>query len=58
MSSQPLLQVSDLNVYYGESHILRNVDLSISEGQMARLPKSVLNVKSPYKDSNPQCLAR
>ena len=37
MSSQPLLQVSNLNVYYGESHILRNVDLSISEGQMVCL---------------------
>jgi urea transport system ATP-binding protein len=37
MSSQPLLQVSNLNVYYGESHILRNVDLSISEGEMVCL---------------------
>ncbi|MCP9835374.1 MULTISPECIES: urea ABC transporter ATP-binding subunit UrtE [unclassified Cyanobium] len=36
-SSQPLLQVSDLNVYYGESHILRNVDLSIDEGKMVCL---------------------
>ena len=33
-SAQPLLQVFDLNVYYGESHILRNVDLSIDEGKM------------------------
>lgn len=36
-SAQPLLQVSDLNVYYGESHILRNVDLSIHEGKMVCL---------------------
>ena len=36
-SAQPLLQVSDLNVYYGESHILRNVDLSIQEGKMVCL---------------------
>lgn len=36
-SAQPLLQVSDLNVYYGESHILRNVDLSIDEGKMVCL---------------------
>lgn len=34
---QPLLQVSDLNVYYGESHILRNVDLTINEGKMVCL---------------------
>ena len=32
-----LLAVRDLNVYYGESHILRNVDLSIAPGQMACL---------------------
>ena len=36
-SAQPLLQVSDLNVYYGESHILRNVDLTIQEGKMVCL---------------------
>ena len=30
-----VLEVSALNVYYGESHILRNVDLSIAPGQMA-----------------------
>lgn len=29
-----MLQVSGLNVYYGESHILRNVDLSVPNGQM------------------------
>jgi urea transport system ATP-binding protein len=29
-----MLRVSNLNVYYGESHILRNVDLSIPSGQM------------------------
>ena len=32
-----VLQVRALNVYYGESHILRNVDLSIAPGQMACL---------------------
>ncbi|MCX5930325.1 MAG: urea ABC transporter ATP-binding subunit UrtE [Cyanobacteria bacterium] len=36
-SEKPLLQVSGLNVYYGESHILRNVDLSIQEGKMVCL---------------------
>jgi urea transport system ATP-binding protein len=36
-SAQPLLQVSGLNVYYGESHILRNVDLTIHEGKMVCL---------------------
>jgi urea transport system ATP-binding protein len=36
-SAQPLLQVSNLNVYYGESHILRNVDLTIHEGKMVCL---------------------
>jgi urea transport system ATP-binding protein len=34
---EQLLAVRDLNVYYGESHILRNVDLSIAPGQMACL---------------------
>ena len=32
-----LLAIRGLNVYYGESHILRNVDLSIAPGQMACL---------------------
>ena len=29
-----MLKISNLNVYYGESHILRNVDLSVPSGQM------------------------
>ena len=32
-----VLQVRGLNVYYGESHILRNVDLHVAPGQMACL---------------------
>lgn len=32
-----VLKVSGLNVYYGESHILRNVDLNIPEGEMVCL---------------------
>ncbi|MFB2979205.1 urea ABC transporter ATP-binding subunit UrtE [Microseira sp. BLCC-F43] len=32
-----MLQVSDLNVYYGESHILRDVDLSVPARQMVCL---------------------
>lgn len=29
-----MLKISSLNVYYGESHILRNVDLTVPSGQM------------------------
>ncbi|MBD2211029.1 urea ABC transporter ATP-binding subunit UrtE [Calothrix sp. FACHB-156] len=29
-----MLNISNLNVYYGESHILRNVDLHVPSGQM------------------------
>lgn len=36
-STQLMLQVKDLNVYYGESHILRDVDLSVPSGQMVCL---------------------
>lgn len=36
-STIPMLQVNNLNVYYGESHILRNVDLSVSPGKMVCL---------------------
>ena len=36
-STNSMLQVSGLNVYYGESHILRNVDLSVPEGEMVCL---------------------
>ena len=32
-----MLRVSNLNVYYGESHILRDVDLSVPVGQMVCL---------------------
>jgi urea transport system ATP-binding protein len=33
----PMLQVAGLNVYYGESHILRQVDLSVPVGKMVCL---------------------
>ena len=29
-----LLEVTGLNTYYGESHILRNVDISLNSGEM------------------------
>jgi urea transport system ATP-binding protein len=32
-----MLEISDLNVYYGESHILRNVDLHVPAGKMVCL---------------------
>lgn len=32
-----MLNISDLNVYYGESHILRNVDLNVNAGEMVCL---------------------
>ncbi|UKO97880.1 urea ABC transporter ATP-binding subunit UrtE [Nostoc sp. UHCC 0870] len=32
-----MLNISNLNVYYGESHILRNVDLTVPNGQMVCL---------------------
>jgi urea transport system ATP-binding protein len=35
--SQLMLQVSNLNVYYSESHILRDVDLSVPSGEMVCL---------------------
>jgi len=35
--TQLMLQVAGLNVYYGESHILRNVDLNVPAGQMVCL---------------------
>jgi urea transport system ATP-binding protein len=36
-SSMTVLDIHALNVYYGESHILRNVDLSVQPGQMVCL---------------------
>ncbi|MBD2446448.1 urea ABC transporter ATP-binding subunit UrtE [Nostoc sp. FACHB-152] len=32
-----MLKISNLNVYYGESHILRNVDMTVPSGQMVCL---------------------
>lgn len=37
ISTPLMLQVSGLNVYYGESHILREVDLSVAAGEMVCL---------------------
>ncbi len=36
-SSEFVLRASGINVYYGESHILRNVDLQIPKGEMVCL---------------------
>ena len=33
-SADLLLKESNVNVYYGESHILRDVDLQIPKGEM------------------------
>jgi urea transport system ATP-binding protein len=35
--THPILNMSGLNVYYGESHILRNVDLNVFSGEMVCL---------------------
>lgn len=35
--SQPLLQVRDLNAWYGESHILHGVNFEIREGELVTL---------------------
>ncbi|RMC31175.1 ABC transporter ATP-binding protein [Paracoccus alkanivorans] len=32
--SAPLLEVSELHAWYGESHVLHGVDLSVNEGEM------------------------
>jgi urea transport system ATP-binding protein len=36
-TTHPMLQISSLNVFYGESHILRDVDLNVFPGQMVCL---------------------
>ena len=36
-ATDTMLQVSGLNVFYGESHILRNVDMKVPKGQMVCL---------------------
>ncbi len=33
VETQPLLEVSDLNVYYGQSHIVRNLSFKVMPGQ-------------------------
>jgi len=35
--STPMLQISDLHTWYGESHILHGVDLSVNEGEVVTL---------------------
>ena len=36
-NTAPMLKIANLNVFYGESHILRNVDLTIEPGKMVCL---------------------
>lgn len=36
-TAEPMLRVTGVNVYYGESHILRNVDLNVEPGRMVCL---------------------
>lgn len=36
-AAQPLLQITGLNVYYGESHTLRDIDLRVHPGEMVCL---------------------
>jgi urea transport system ATP-binding protein len=36
-ATDPMLRIEGLNVYYGESHILRNIDLGVSPGKMVCL---------------------
>ena len=36
-ATAPMLKISGLNFYYGESHILRDVDLTVPRGQMVCL---------------------
>jgi urea transport system ATP-binding protein len=61
-TATPTLQVAGLNVFYGESHILRNVDLTVPKGQMVcligrngvgktTLLKTVMGLLSPRKGS-------
>jgi urea transport system ATP-binding protein len=35
--AQPMLEINKLNVFYGESHILRNVDMGVAAGKMVCL---------------------
>lgn len=61
-TSELMLKASGLNVYYGESHILRDVDLSVPVGQMVcligrngvgktTLLKTIMGVLSPRSGS-------
>jgi urea transport system ATP-binding protein len=36
-TADPMLEITGLNVYYGESHILRNVDFGVASGKMVCL---------------------
>ncbi len=36
-NAHPMLEINKLNVYYGESHILRNVDMGVAAGKMVCL---------------------
>ncbi len=61
-TTAPMLAVADLNVYYGQSHILRDVSLEVPQGQMVcligrngvgktTLLKTVMGLLSPRSGS-------
>ncbi|MEY4724707.1 MAG: hypothetical protein RL043_856 [Pseudomonadota bacterium] len=35
--SQPVLEISNLNAWYGESHVLHGIDLSVAKGEVVCL---------------------
>lgn len=58
MTTDLMLRINDINVYYGESHILRDVDLNVGKGEMVcligrngvgktTLLKSIMGLLSP-----------
>ena len=45
-ASSPILKVQDLNVYYGQSHALQGVDLTLGQGVLSVVSPSVVSIET------------
>ena len=46
MSEAPLVRIHDVNKYYGQNHVLKNINLSVNKGEVI-IPVSYTHLTLP-----------
>ena len=44
MSEAPLVRIHDVNKYYGQNHVLKNINLSVNKGDVDRKGSAFFNI--------------